>query len=262
MSENLEAALHQLSAQYYHFSPCIDVNGQQPVSVAELSGAVELGGAVEQAIKQAKALFRLDDDRHAAQLWFYSLLGSVTAPAVTAMVCSEEIINLGLDSGVLFNRDEGQGYWFGFRPEATVSSYHAAGKNLGLSITPIIAALCAATGMRPAPLWAVAADGVIQPAMAAGNDEYETNKAVQIARELHAGLQQATSVKLPPLRVEQIVDGAVLPINDEEEPEFLIAHRSSCCMIYHSPDAGVCTSCPHQPKEQRLALLIAYAEGF
>lgn len=256
MSENLEAALQHLSAQYYHFSPCIDPNGRKPMSIAELSGAVE------QAIKQAKALFRLDDDRYGAQLWFYSLLGSVTAPVVTAMVCGEEIINLGLDSGVLFNRDEGQGYWFGFRPEEIVSSYQESGKNLGLSITPIITALCALTGMRPAPLWAVATDGIIQPAMAAGNEEYETGKAIDIAHELHAGLQQATSVKLPTLRVEQIVNGAVLPISDGEEPEFLIAHRSSCCMIYHSPDAGVCTSCPHQPKEQRLARLIAHAEGF
>lgn len=256
MSENLEAALQRLSAQYYRFNPCIDSNGQKPMSVAELIGAVPA------AITQSKALFHLDNDRHAAQLWFYSLLGSVTAPAVTAMVCSEEIINLGLDSGVLFNRDEGQGYWFGFRPEQTAASYRAAGKDLGLSIMPIITALCAATGMRPAPLWAVAADGIVQPAMAAGNEEYETDKAVQIARQLHAGVQQATSVKLPALKVEQIVDGAVLPINAGEEPEFLIAHRSSCCMIYHSPDADVCTSCPHQPKEQRLASLIAHAEGF
>lgn len=256
MSDNLQAALQYLSVHYYRFAPCLECNEQSVISVADLCAAVDA------SIRQSKVLFKLDDNRHAAQLWLFSFVNSVSAPAVTAMVLSDVTINLGLSTGTLFNRDDGAGYWFGFRPSETATSYVAAGRELGISITPLIQALCSATGVRPAPLWAVVADGVIQPAMAAGNEEFEQAKAIRLAHGLYDGLKEVAPVKLPPPRIEQITNSQVLPLVAGEEPEFLLAHRSSCCMIYHSPDAEFCTSCPHQPKEQRLARLIAFAEGY
>lgn len=256
MTTPLEAALAQLSVHYFRFASCLEIGDNQ---VLDLETLIE---SLPQAIAQSKAMFKLADDRHAAQLWLFSLIGSVAAPSVTTMVLGPVIPHLDLKSGTLFEQEQGNGYWFGFRPKQEAESYQEAGRQLGESVAPIITTICDLTSMRPAPLWAVVADGVVQPAMAAGNEEFEQLQAIDIAHGLHAGVQEMAPVKVPSLRIEQIVDGQLLPLSPGEEPDFVLAHRSSCCMIFHSPEAGLCASCPHQPKEERLAKLIAVAGGF
>ncbi|MDO4762208.1 MAG: (2Fe-2S)-binding protein [Corynebacterium sp.] len=255
---SVDAALAQVLRTIPRYEPCVDSErAHEVLTTSQLCTPETLG----KAFHASQDLFDMPDIGHAAQVWLFSLMGSVASPSVAAMVLTDSIPDLGWGSGLLFSRDD-QGYWFGFRPHALAADYETSAHNVGMSLAPVIESICTLTGIRPAPLWAVAADGLIQPAIGAGNEDFEQLKALDVATRLHAGLQQATSIKLPAPRFDQIVDGEIVPIAAGEEPDYVIAHRASCCMIYHSPSAEFCTSCPRQPKEKRYAGLIAAAEMY
>ncbi|MDO5098908.1 MAG: (2Fe-2S)-binding protein [Corynebacterium sp.] len=256
MHSAIDNRLEHMVAHFPRYAPCIDQAGNSPVELAYLSTEE----AIAAAIAQSSRLFKLDNPRHAAQVWLFSLMGSVAAPAIATMVLTDSCIDVGLDSGILFNRDDNSGYWFGFRPQSDAADYQQSGEHLAATLAPVIDTICSVADMRPAPLWAVVGDGVIQPAVDAGNEEFEQLRALDIAQQLHQGLVNVAPVKIPEPRFEQIADGEVIPIVAGEEPDYLLAHRSSCCMIYHSADADYCTSCPHQPKEQRIAGLVQAAQ--
>ncbi|AKK05570.1 FhuF 2Fe-2S C-terminal domain [Corynebacterium mustelae] len=256
MHSAIDNHLEHMATHFPRYAPCIQVHNNAAIPPDYLA----TDNVISAAIAQSTQLFKLDNPRHAAQVWLFSLMGSVAAPAIATMVCTDSCIDMGLDSGILFNRDDGLGYWFGFRPQSDAEGYKESGARLAATLTPIIDCICAVTKMRPAPLWAVVGDGVIQPAVDAGNEEFEQLRAIHIAQQLHLGLAEAAPVKIPQPRFEQIVDGGIVPLVVGEEPDYLLAHRTSCCMIYHGADSNYCTSCPHQPKEQRLAGLVQAAQ--
>lgn len=280
----LDHAFDRLAARHPRFSPsvtapdhaCEEIAGTGTLSLVDACRPESLRAAIE----AGRRLFALTSDKHAAQLWLYTLLGDIVAPSMTLMVESEVFPVLDLGEGTLFKREPG-GYWYGLRPRAQASDAFGVGASLGRGLAPLVEALSECAGMRPAPLWAVVADGFIQPLMGAGNQEFATLQALGLACQVWAGLKVETEAPLPLPRFEQILDGEVLPIEGTgqlldalragvfddlefsgEEPEFIFSHRVSCCMIYHSPNAGLCTSCPHQDREERLAGLIAAAESY
>ncbi|MDO4631491.1 MAG: (2Fe-2S)-binding protein [Corynebacterium sp.] len=253
----IDHAINRMLATFPRYAPCVDSTLGRHLPATELASEQ----LISRAIAASRQAFKIPADQFGAQVWLFSLLGSVGSPAMATMVLTDAIIDLDLGSGVVFNRDEDAGYWFGFRPGRSSISYEQAGQHLGESLAPVIATICRLTGMRPAPLWAVVADGVVQPAVGAGNADFEQFKAMAVARAVHRGLQAAAAVKIPPPRFEQIIDDEFAPVMDEE-PEFLVAHRGSCCMIYHGADADYCASCPHVPKKVRLAGIIAAAEKY
>ncbi|AZA09528.1 (2Fe-2S)-binding protein [Corynebacterium pseudopelargi] len=282
--EHLERAIGRLLAQHERFSPSINPDASDPAGVVAMDCA-QLGqqACVDAAIAQCRSIFSLDKPKHTAQLWLYTLLGDLAAPSVHLMVEEDVVPDLDLRSGELFRRDGD--FWFGFRPLRQAGSVEASARGLGLSLAGLVAGLCSHLDLRPAPLWSVIADGLIQPAVGAGNQAFETARAFEVAQQLREGLLQGANegaavmsngeaasaagagdgdaarqqVTLPPLRVDAVEDGQIIQADLQEllasgeEPEYLLAHRSSCCMIYHSPNAGVCTSCPHQDREQRIA---------
>lgn len=44
------------------------------------------------------------------------------------------------------------------------------------------------------------------------------------------------------------------------EPLRIIPPRSTCCMVVHNPNAGMCGSCPAQGKQARLARMLGFSE--
>ncbi|MCS4489859.1 (2Fe-2S)-binding protein [Corynebacterium sp. ES2794-CONJ1] len=215
------------------------------------------------AISQSEQEYGVAKHSHAARIWLFSLMGSVCNPAVAAMIHGDDIIDLDLRTGTLFRREDST-YWFGFRPQNPAESYAASARHLASNLKPLINKLCEVYAMRPAPLWAIVADGLVQPAMSAGNEEFEQLKALHIARELHRGICEVAEVKIPRPHFVDVVDEDVVPLDltTKQEPEFLAAYRSSCCMIYRSPHSDYCVSCPKRPRAQRDAAIVASAQFF
>ncbi len=269
MDSVLDAAFDRLMAEHERFRPSLDPSVSQGnvVDVAQLYS----DDTVKTAIAASQHIFGVPTDKHAAQLWLFSLLGDALNPSVTAMVSFDVVPLLDIRQSTVFHRDD-TGYWFGFHPHVRAHSVRESGRALALSVAPLIATVCRVSAMRPAPLWAVVVDALVQPAMAAGNEDFETLKALGVARELAAGLQEGVEslrgdlagykAGIPHHHFEQICDGYFAPIDAEIEPDYVVAHRVSCCMIYHSPTAGKCTSCPHQDKDVRKNALIAASESF
>lgn len=269
MDSVLDAAFDRLMAEHERFRPSLDPSVSQGnvVDVAQLYS----DDTVKTAIAASQHIFGVPTDKHAAQLWFFSLLGDALNPSVTAMVSIDVVPLLDIRQSTVFHRDD-TGYWFGFRPHVCADSVRESGRALAVSVAPLIVAICRLTGMRPAPLWAVVADAAVQPAIAVGNDDFETARALDTARELVAGLREGVDslggdvaefkAAIPQHNFEQICDGCFAPIDPGVEPDYVVAHRVSCCMINHSPTAGKCTSCPHQDKDVRKNALIAASESF
>ena len=240
----LARALQQLVAQQPHFGPCVAPGPDSlRVSLRELCEPT----FVLQVIHRGQQTFSLENPRHAAQLWFYSLCNSVVGPAMNLMV--EHSVYPSLELGELFSQD-GQGYWLGYQPSSLVDGPLEAGEELGAAMAQVIAALSEATGMKQAPLWAVLSDAVIQSGVAAGNDAFEPEHALEVIATVREGIQKATSRSLPPAQIDGLsVDGEIMSV---EQAEYLLAHRASCCMIYSSPQAQLCTSCPKREKQERI----------
>lgn len=256
MSEKLANALERLKSAHARFVPSLTPT----TKVIDLADLVS-EPTMSTAIVASKEIFALEEERHRAQLWLYTFCGDVLTPSVYLMVASDLKPNLDFATGTLFAR-ETEGYWFGFTPQAETASYEETGRSIARSFAPIVESIGKLTGIRPAPLWAVIADGVSQPAMGAGNEEFETNKAMRIVAEVLGGLKEEAGVNLPKVKFEQVDFGEIKDVEEDEEPDYVFTRRVSCCMIYHSPKAGICTSCPHQDKDERAAKIIAAAEMY
>lgn len=215
---------NRVLAQYPRFADTL-VSGPEaraitPVELAEAS-------TIARAIAAGQRIFSLEREKHAGQLWFHSLCNALVAPAVTAMVEFDTVPSLDLSAGSLHAVDD---FWFGFTTEAVLGDeeWAAAGEQFGRSIRPVVETLCAGTDLRPAPLWAVAADALGLAASQAGVEAFEEEHARAVAVGLIEGLGRLSTV--PPPRFG--------------DDNFL--RRASCCMIFHSPNADFCLSCPQQ----------------
>ena len=206
-----------------------------------------------------------DDTRFQVQLWWYSLCGSWFGPAVASIVVMGEAPRAEWAATRMFARD---GYWLGFTADGfdgcdnmDADAVRAYGAALGRMAEPVVEALSEGFGVRPAPLWAIVADGVAGAAVAAGNELMLPWVGAAVGAWLAEGLGNVARVPGP--RFVDVADGVVTQTDmeaaaDGEEPEDfdVVTHleRSSCCMIYHCPDADLCVSCPRRPAEERRAL--------
>lgn len=230
-----------------------------------LSDAAFLGNR----IAAGRSLFPMpeadDDTRFQVQLWWYSLCGSWFGPAVASIVVMGEVPRADWRATRMFARDD---YWLGFAADEFVAcdaddadAVRAYGAALGRMAEPVVEALSDGFGVRPAPLWAIVADGVAGAAVAAGNEVMTPWVGAAVGAWLSEGLGEVARVPGP--RFVDVADGVVkrtdlAEAQDGGEPEDfdVVTHleRSSCCMIYHCPDADLCVSCPRRPAEERRAL--------
>ena len=107
-------------------------------------------------------------------------------------------------------------------------------------------------------------DAVAGAAVGAGNDAFEPYRGVRIAQALLAGMAEGVpeGVRLPQPHFRDFCDGHFQPTDvaaalaGEERDVHTVPQRVSCCMIYRSPAAGMCLSCPKQTPEERDRQLI------
>lgn len=252
-------------AEYPRFRTAVlPSDGAEQLSVAALATPERMS----KAIAASERLFPMGDARWAGQVWWFSWNNSVVAPAVTAMVEFYKVPSLDLARGVL-HAQPGD-YWYSYSTDivAADGQWRAAGADYAASVRPIIHALAAAAGLKPAPLWAVTADALVAAAVGAGNEAFDPYRGVRIACELSAGLAAgAEGVTIPTPRFQDIRGGTIGPtdmaaVRAGEEPDDVhtVARRASCCMIFHSPGSGKCLSCPKQNPAVREAALIAHVQ--
>jgi len=217
------------------------------------------------------------DARFQTQLWWYSTCNSWLGPAVASIVVQGRAPKADWAATTVFERDA---YWLGFAADSFVDlgaeaglepgdpdaadDVRAYGRALGEMAEPIVAAMEAELGVRPAPSWAIVADGLAGAAVAAGNEVMEPWAGALIGSWLVEGLGEVARVPAP--RFVDVDAGAgpegVAPTDlaaaaDGEMADFDVAthlERASCCMIYHCPDADLCVSCPRRSAEERRAL--------
>ncbi|MBP3088978.1 (2Fe-2S)-binding protein [Corynebacterium sp. sy017] len=265
MTQNLAQELDRLVLDYPRFSPCLVVSeSSQIISAQQLLSSEALADIATACAD----IFHLEQLKHQLHLWLYTFLNDVLSPALYVMIRSETIpaIDFSDDAhsaALLFRRDA-QGFWFGLRPQAQARDYEDMGMGIARSFAPIIAKICEHSGMRPAPLWALVADAVVQSSIASANEELETAKALRAIPQILAGIQRHSAWPLPTPRFAELIDDTIVELAETHDvaaaPDVLVAHRSSCCMIYHSPEIAKCVSCPHQEKQQRYARIIAAYE--
>ena len=148
VSHAVDRAIARAVAGQPQYAPCVD----ESLGAALPAEMLASDQVVRRGIATGRQTYKLHEDRFGAHMWLFSLTWSVAAPSVVAMVLTEEIPDLDLSSGLVFQRDEGEGYWFGFRPGRRAESYAASGRHAGESFAPIIATLGRVAKVRPAPL--------------------------------------------------------------------------------------------------------------
>ncbi len=102
----------------------------------------------------------------------------------------------------------------------------------------MVDAVAAAGGMRPRPLWAIAADSLANRLLALGRALGEEHRVTALAAPLAAAVG-------PPLPAPRYVDVAGVRFT----------RRVSCCLLYRLPPEPLCTSCPRRPAAERAVLL-------
>lgn len=230
--------------------------------------------AVESRIEAGRKLFPMpdakDDTRFQAQLWWWSTCGSILGPTIGAIVADDVAPVLDWAKWKTFSRDD---YWLGFQAQEfqelvrdDADQLRDYGRQLAKFLEPIANDVSEVSGMKQAPLWAVASDAVANAAVAVGNELMEPWQGCLVGYCIVEGMRDLHKVPLP--RFVDVVDGEIVDWNVDaalagEEPEMdVMSHleRATCCMIYHSPDADLCVSCPKHPREVRHSQWIAMAD--
>ncbi|MEJ6019311.1 (2Fe-2S)-binding protein [Corynebacterium sp. H113] len=220
---------------------------------------------VSARIDAGHALFPMPDvegsTRFQAQLWWWSMCGSIVNPSVASILACESAPRLDWGTWTVFERDA---YWLGFAGSEFMEMAPDSGDKVieyGASIARFLAPVAEIVGdvggLKDAPLWAVAADAVAGAAVAAGNELMMPWAGAAVGDLLVEGM--ATEYRVPSPRFVDVSEDEVVLTDmeaaksGEDAPFNVVTHlmRATCCMIYHSPDADLCSSCPKRKREER-----------
>ncbi|WP_295627192.1 (2Fe-2S)-binding protein [uncultured Corynebacterium sp.] len=217
------------------------------------------------------------DTRFQMQVWWYSTCNSWMGPTAASIVVQGRAPRPGWDGLTVFERDD---YWLGYAADEfvdlgveaglepgdpeTADDVRALGAEVGRMIEPVVAASGEELGVRPAPLWAIAADALAGASVAAGNEIMEPWAGALVGSWLVEGLGEVTPMPAPRfvdvdagLGAEGVTSTDLDAAAAGEQADFdVVTHlnRMSCCMIYRSPKAGLCVSCPRRSAAERREL--------
>lgn len=262
-----------ISTDYPQLRPALIPGPESvPLTAADMAAPETIGRAVD----AATARYRMKERKAAAAVWWFSLTNSLSLPVATAMVEHYTVPDLDLAAGQLFQRQASDDYWFGFTPGGARSSdedadYVAAAATMARSFAPIMAAVSAHTGLRPAPMRAIFSDSLTLAAVGAGNQCWDPYRGVAVGQLLYEGLSQVFAAPAPRYRlvtpaglVEADLEAAargedpVDPADPAAEDIPVVGLRRSCCLIYRSETSGPCLSCPHQTPQQRTRQILQH----
>ncbi|EME17548.1 hypothetical protein [Rhodococcus triatomae] len=220
-----------------------------PVPGAVLAQPAWLAQRISDTVRH----WRLDDERVAATLWWYSA-SSVVTVGVGELLATESAPDVDLDAATVEIASDGR--LAEFRSPGRLRDVDAVASALHRTFAAIIEPLAASSGATSLALWAVASDSLANRCLAVGGSA------------LAADLARRIGPPLPPPRFVDIGRGiGEVDASDPVPPgRRRVVRRSSCCLIYRSPvvaavgdpDAEArakCVSCPRQRPEIRTARL-------
>lgn len=251
---------------------------------AGLAAALSDPGWVAARAAAGEAIFPMPGERGPrahAQLWWYSLLGSLWRPAAAGILVAGAAPAADWAGWSMALRE---GFWTAFaaagftpvpagpggpppRGPDPVAGY---GERIAGILAPAIAALGEGAGVRPAPLWALVADEAAGAACGAGNELMEPRRGAAVGARLAAGVARAAraagAAAPAPARFAEVTPDSVAELDPlaggGEEPDWdarAALVRASCCMIYRSPVGEPCASCPRRARPEREAQWMARA---
>lgn len=179
------------------------------------------------------------DTRVNGTLWWYSASSTLSFVAIATAMVTGEAADPALDGARCFLRPNG--YLGGVLSERTVSIEELPDA-LDTAFSGIIAALSAASGARTRALWAIATDSI-------------ANRSLDVGAALG-------DRSLGSAFAERLVGRMTSPV---PAPRFIdvggrrFTRRCSCCLLYKTEGAEMCTSCPRRTPTDRLRGLEAAA---
>lgn len=216
-------------------------------------------GWLAEQVRSSALRWRTDSTRTAATLWWYTASTVLLAPPLVTGFVTGCSVHPGPDGLVLHFAEPG-------RLTAARPAPHIAPPVDGDAAAEVRAlldvcadGLAAVAGLRPRPLWALAADSLTQLLLRAGREtgriDDSTACALSLADRIGHPLPRPRWVDVA---VPDGSDGLfpVPPSGARTEERFV--RRGSCCLIYETPDEGKCAGCPRRtPSERALQLELA-----
>ncbi|MGW8380880.1 (2Fe-2S)-binding protein [Streptomyces sp. ODS28] len=206
-------------------------------------------------VRASAQRWRTDSPRVAATLWWYTASTVLLAPPLLTDFLAGRAVHPGPEGLELRFAEAG-------RLVAARTTTPCDGPLTG-PLRELIATcadgLAAAAGMRPRPLWSIAADSLAGLLVRAGREtgglEESTGHARSLAAEIGAPLPEPRWVDV---RVPDGSDGLFPPPPPDAPEVERFVRRGSCCLIYEAPGEAKCAACPRRtPDDRALQLELA-----
>ncbi|WP_082859900.1 (2Fe-2S)-binding protein [Alloactinosynnema sp. L-07] len=182
---------------------------------------------LEAQISAAGRLYRCVDRGVLGVLWWYSASSVLLAPTAESWL----VTGHALDPAAVHLYLHRDGRLLAARAVATCAD---PGPRLHKVVDGAVSAVSAATGASARALWAIATDSLANRVLWAGGGPAD---AVAMAHSVG-----------PDLPVPRFVDVGGRTV----------VRRASCCLVYETPGADKCVSCPRQLPAERLRRLQAW----
>lgn len=212
-----------------------------------------LGGQLARTARR----WRTDDLRVAGTLWWYSASTVLLAPPLVTAFVTGRMTHPG-PAGVLLHAEE-TGRLTAARPALLLPPEVEGADGLRHLVEVCVGTLVTVTGMRPRPLWSVAADALANVLLRAGREcgrgEEATAWADGLAAAIGGPLPRPRWVDVP---VPDGSDGLFPPPPPSAATVERFVRRGSCCLIYEAEGEEKCLSCPRRsPADRAVRLEIA-----
>lgn len=205
--------------------------GEQPMPLALIDDPAWL---TEQLRLRAQ-IWSMDDQRVLATLWWYSASTWTIGPTVTSLVLGEPILSARVGDLDLHWRPDSRitGATSRRRCASSGDRVDTAARTLRELYDHTVPVLADHVGMRPRPLWAIAADALASRLLWIERAVTPTDESSPCATSLLGPLSESIGHPLPRTGYARADDSAR-------------AHtlRCSCCLLYLVPGQRPCTSCP------------------
>ncbi|MGB3372804.1 MAG: hypothetical protein WBA81_19455 [Rhodococcus sp. (in: high G+C Gram-positive bacteria)] len=179
------------------------------------------------------------DARVNGTLWWYSASSTLAFVAVATVMVTGEAADPTLEDARCFLRSNG--YLGGVVTDRTIAA-ELLPERLTSAFTGIIGALSVASGARSRSLWAIATDSI-------ANRSLDVGAALGDRSLGSAFAQQLVEQMAAPMPAPRFVDVAGRRFT----------RRCSCCLLFVTEEADMCTSCPRRTPSDRLRGLEAAA---
>lgn len=213
------------------------------------------------AVKATGDSLHMNGTRDATQVWFYRFVNALSLPSCAAMVEDEVCADLSLESCLITWMDP---LWYTIEPQDTVATVEESARTYASTVAAVIDVLTDVSEVRPAPLWALAVDSPVDGLIRYGMRDFASGEGYALARAFHSALVDASGRRLPDLTVEVLREGEWTEedVRSDDDDVFLLYHRCSCCKIFRSPDADLCSDCPRRDAKTRRREAQARAQYF